>query len=48
VLLFLLGVMAGGLISMIIMAILFIGSREEERSERLLKNLTACNDKKLG
>jgi hypothetical protein len=47
VLLFLLGVMAGGLISMIIMAILFIGAREEEQSERLFDNLTAGKQKKL-
>jgi len=48
VLLFLLGAMAGGLISMIIMAILFISAREEEQTERLFHNLTACSEKKLG
>jgi hypothetical protein len=45
-LLFLLGVVAGGFISMVIMASLFISSREEELSERLFHNLTACNEKK--
>jgi hypothetical protein len=39
---------AGGLISMVIMAALFIGKREEQQSERLFGSLTACNEKKLG
>jgi CHASE1-domain containing sensor protein len=41
-LLFLVGMVAGGLISMVIMTILFVGSREDEISELSLRNLTAC------
>lgn len=45
-LLFFLGVMAGGLIGMIIMAMLFVSAREEQRSDLLLRAVNSCGESK--